>query len=108
MIKAYKTGKIIKDGRYILKNINGEILKIVVFCKKEINNVSVKITSIDGETIIHDHLNSKKTRFYPKNMMTLSEEQKHVENYFVAGNMTMDISGVGDAEEIDMIVIYYI
>lgn len=95
------------NGQGDTDNVNGEILKIVVLTRKELPNVKVTLRTIDGETLCDDYLDGEITKFYPKNTISLTQEQVHVENYFTAGPLLIEIIGLGDGEQIFDVVIYY-
>jgi hypothetical protein len=87
--------------------LNGEILKIVAFCENKVVNAKLKIETSDAEVLCDDYLTENITRFYPKNVINVSQEMTHLDNYFVFGALTITISGLGDGETIDNISIYY-
>ena len=106
-IRTFKTGQIDTNGIKRISNFNGEILKVVVFTNNIIHNVRFNLKSVDGEEICSDNLFDKYTRFYPKNTVKISQEQTYIENYYIAGDLLMDISGIGDGEVINNVAIYY-
>lgn len=107
MINVFGTGKIDKNGTMIVGGFNGELLKVVVVSKKVKSNVKVKIVSNDEETLIEDYLNKNLSRFYPKNVTYVTNEQRFIENYYISGSISISIEGLGDKEYIDNIVLYY-
>lgn len=107
MVNLYATGEIIEDITTELSEINGEILKIVVFTDKIMSNVKVNIVSLDDEVLCDDYLNSQMTRFYPKNTISISQEQTHIDNYFIFGPLFLTVTGLGDGEVIKDIAVYY-
>lgn len=107
MVNVMKLGRISNNGSGKTKQINGEIVKVVVLSEIDITNVKVLLKSIDNETICDDYLNSTVTKFYPKNTISISQEQVHIENYFVFGPLIVDIIGLGDEEFIEDILVYY-
>ena len=107
MIYLKPIGAIEQNSHMEVAGINGEILKVVVFIKKELPTVKIKVSSLDGEVLCNDYLNGLKTRFYPKNTLFISEEQTFIENYFINSPIYIDISGLGDGERIEAIAIYY-
>lgn len=107
MVQIKQTGKIVVNGELTLTEINGEILKVAVFTKTLIPTIRIQMISAESETLIDDSLNSEITLFYPKHTIPISQEQTHVENYYVFSNAKIIISGIGDGEIIDNIKIYY-
>jgi hypothetical protein len=79
----------------------------VVFCKEKSSTVKVTLKSFDEETLCEDYLRDKITKFYPKNIISITQEQTHIENYNIGGPMFLEIEGLGDNEQIEDIFIYY-
>jgi hypothetical protein len=107
MVSVFNTGQIRGAGLGQTSPINGEILKIVVFCKELLPNIRIVISNLDGETLCQDNLNDYKTRFYPKNVVMITQEQHYIENFNVLGPILIDVQGLGDNEIIENISIYY-
>ena len=107
MIKVFNTGEIQTNIKTEIKYVNGEILKIVAMCSDALKNVKIKITTNDDETLCEDYVQDIFTKFYPKNTITISQEFMHLDNYFVAGSLYLEIEGLGDNEKIENIAIYY-
>lgn len=107
MINRYSTGDILDNITTVTNIINGEIVKVVVFTDTVLKNVKIKLSSLDGEVLCDDYLQDIITRFYPKNTISVSQEQTHIENYNIAGPLLLNVEGLGDGEKIDNIVIYY-
>lgn len=107
MVNIWTTPAIGDNGTFEISEINGEILKIVVFVKTVLSTVKIKMMTLDGETLCDDYLKETPTRFYPKNVTHISQEQTHIDNYFVYGPLTFTVSGLGDGEQIESIAIYY-
>ncbi len=107
MVNTYLLGKISENGLGETNEINGEILKIVVITEKLYPNVKIIMKSLDEETLCDDYLNKEITRFYPKNAISISQEQVHVENFFVSGPLSLSVEGLGDGEFIENIIVYY-
>lgn len=107
MINRYTTGDTLGNINTVTNNINGEIVKVVVFTDTILKTVKLKLSSLDGEVLCDDYLSDIITRFYPKNTISVSQEQTHIENYNVAGPLLLNVEGLGDGEKIKNIVIYY-
>lgn len=107
MISVFNTGEIKNNGIFSISQFNGEILKVIVFSKQFSPSARIEVVSMDNETICDDNLNDNITKFYPKNIINVSESQTHLENYFVFGTLEVEISGLGEGEVIDNIAIYY-
>ncbi|MBW6469620.1 MAG: hypothetical protein K0A90_00180 [Methanosarcinaceae archaeon] len=107
MTNVYTTGEISENIEGDLDNINGEVVKVVVFSGVALPNVKITITSMDGEVLCDDYLTGVVTRFYPKNIVSVSQEQTHIDNYYVMGSLFIVVSGMGDGEKIQDIAIYF-
>lgn len=107
MINIYNTQKINHNALMELSGINGEILKVVVFCKTKLPTAKITIKTFDEETLCEDYLRENITRFYPKNIINITQEQTHIENYNVSGPISLKVEGLGENEIIEDIFIYY-
>ena len=107
MVNVWTSPKIVENGAYTVNVLNGEILKIVAFTKTKLVTTKLKIETMDGEILCDDYLLATPTRFYPKNITQVSQEQTHIDNYYVFGVLQIEVAGLGDGESIESIAIYY-
>jgi hypothetical protein len=107
MVNVFHTGQINENGSVDITELNGEIIKIIVFCENKVINAKLKIESNDAEILCDDYLTENITRFYPKNVVKVTQEMIHLDNYFVYGALTISVEGLGDKELINNISIYY-
>lgn len=107
MIQVFNTGIIAENGIHTIRELNGRIFKFAAFCKSKSPSIKIELKTFDEETLCNDYITGEITRFYPRNTLFIVEGQYHVEEYVIAGPLTLAITGLGDGEQIDNIRIYY-
>jgi len=107
MMQVFNTGVLTENGLRQIRELNGRIEKVVVFCGAPRQNTKIVLTSYDGEVLCDGYLGEPVSRFYPRNVIPVSQETPIVETYAINGPLSLEIIGLGDGEGIDNIRIYY-